>query len=65
MSGNLRDMLVMFLTGITIIAFTYVVANNVSYKNLWIQKCKDGGGIAVTSPEGYLCVNPSAIIEVD
>lgn len=65
MSSNLKDILIMLLTGITMIAFTYVVANNVSNKHLWLQKCKDGGGITVTTPEGYLCVNPSAIIEVD
>ena len=62
--GKLRDWLIMIFTGMTIIAFTYVIANNVQYKNLWIQKCKDVGGFSVTTPEGYICVNPSAIIEV-
>ena len=62
---KLSDWMIMAFTGITIIAFTYVIANNVQYKHLWIQKCKDGGGFAVTTPEGYICINPSAIIEVD
>lgn len=61
---KLRDMLIMFFTGTTIIAFTYVIANNITNKQLWTQKCKDGGGITVTTPEGYICINPSAIIEV-
>ena len=52
------------LIAVTCLSFIYVIANNITYKHLWIEKCKDGGGIAVTTPEGYICVNPSAIIEV-
>lgn len=51
-------------TALTIICFIYVIGNNVMYKNLWIGKCKDAGGVAVTTPEGYMCVNPSAIIDL-
>jgi hypothetical protein len=59
------DVLLMAFTGVTIVAFVYVIANNVALHDLWIQKCKDGGGITVTAPNGYVCVNPGAIIEVD
>ena len=55
----------MFLIGITVIAFIYVIGNNLTYKHLWVEKCKDGGGVTVTTPEGYLCINPTAIVEVE
>lgn len=51
--------------GMAAIAFVYVIANNITYKQLWQQKCKDGGGVTVVTPEGYVCINPSAIVEVD
>ena len=59
------DVLLMAFTGVTIVAFVYVIANNVSLHELYIQKCKDGGGVAVVAANGSVCVNPSAIIEVD
>ena len=65
MSKNLWSYLMWFFIAMTIVSFVYVIANNLTYKHLWIQKCKDGGGVAVTTPEGYLCINPTAIIEVN
>jgi hypothetical protein len=62
---DVRDYLTMFLVGVTAIAFIYVIANNETHKHLWIEKCKDGGGITVTTPQGYICVNPTAVIEVE
>ena len=65
MTKHLWVLCMIFLVAFTTISYVYVIANNVSYKQLWTQKCKDGGGVTVTTPEGYLCINPSAIIEVN
>ena len=65
MSKHLWVLCMIFLVASTTISYVYIIANNVSYKQLWTQKCKDGGGVTVTTPEGYLCINPTAIIEVE
>ena len=65
MSKNIWSNLMLLLIGVTVICFIYVIGNNLTYKHLWLEKCKDGGGVTVTTPEGYLCINPSAIVEVE
>ena len=65
MPKNIWGYLMMLLISVTVISFIYVIGNNITYKHLWVEKCKDGGGVTVTTPEGYLCINPTAIIEVE
>ena len=65
MPKNIWGYLMVFLISVTVIAFIYVIGNNIIYKHLWVEKCKDGGGVTVTTPDGYLCINPSAIVEVN
>ena len=64
MSKNVWSYVMLCLIAVTCLSFIYVIANNITYKHLWMEKCKDGGGITVTTPEGYICINPNAIVEV-
>ena len=63
--SKLYDMLFMLFVGANIIAWVYIVANNVEHKELWKQKCREAGGITIQGVDDYVCINPGAIVEMN